>query len=609
MEQKKKSGLQWLCIAIAMMLIGLAGASIIQSQGGRVKIKEVEFCTSAGTNIKGKVFIPKNATIDNPAPCIVLCHGMYADSGILDQNFVEFSRRGYVVLSYDAPSHGESENGESIGNVISAGYDAVAFAAGLPYVDSSHIGITGHSVGGATTSAAVQTDIAQGTNYIESALINSTSPALDENAYGNVSVAVVAGKIDEFGFETVDENGNKVSRKKYITTKDAQFFLHDNMEYAQDDIRSANQIYTDIINGKEVKRAVYTPYSWHTLTEFNPWAVAHVLDWFEETIGAPNPISSSNQIWLIKMVFNLVGLIGFGIFLYAFPVTMLFTPVFSQLRSGEVIAPKESLPGDKKWFWILLIICPIFGSGIYFPLLTHMKSRTFAREMWGQADSWAIGVWTMLVAIFSLAIMFLIYFVQWRKQGVSLKERGLVQSWSNWGKTLLLSLLTIFAAYIFVYLGQFFFHTDFRFYEVIRIVPFKAWKLKEILWPYLPLFLIGYIASSIANNCFNYKVAGKNGKGQWKNLALCAVMSALPALLIYVPNYVYLFITGENLFMGESTLEPMLVSWLISTLVVMPVSTVIGRKLYQISNNPYIGGVICGIMMTMIKCMSTLTWA
>lgn len=609
MKGKKKQAFRWLCIAIVMMLIGLAGASIVQSSFGHVKVKDIEFCTDAGTNVKGKVFVPNTATIEDPAPCIVLCHGMYADSGILDQNFVELSRRGYVVLSYDAPSHGESENGESIGNVISAGYDAVKFAAELPYVDSSKIGITGHSVGGATTSATVQTDIAQGTNYISSALINSTSPAYDENAYGDVSVAVVAGKVDEFGFETVDENGNKISRKDYITTKDAQFFLHDNAEYAQGDVRDANQIYTDVINGKEVKRAIYTPYSWHTLTEFNPWAIAHVLDWFDDTIGAPNPIPSSNQIWMIKMLFNLIGLIGFGIFLYAFAATMLFTPVFTSLRSAEIVAPKESLPGDRKWFWILLVLCPLFGCGIYFPLLTHIESRTFARETWRQPDSFAIGIWTMLVAVFTLFIMFIIYYVQWRKQGISLKERGLTISLPNLVKTVLLSVITIFTAYIFVYLGQFFFHADFRFYEVIRIVPFKAWKIKQIIWPYLPLFLIGYISSSIANNCFNYKVSGKNGKGQWKNLALCAVMSALPALLIYIPTYVYLFITGDNLFVGESGLESTLVSWLISTLAVMPISTVIGRKLYQVSNNPYIGGIICGIMMTMIKCMSTLTWA
>lgn len=614
MEQKKKKALRWLCISLVLMLVGLAGANLIQSDWGRVTVKDVEFVESSGLNRKGTLYIPDNATAETPAPAIVLCHGMYADSGIMDANFVEFARRGYVVLACDSPSHGESDNAPSIAEIMPSGYEAVKFVANLPYVDATNIGITGHSLGGSITSTAVAIDAMVGSNLIKSALINSTAPNLVDresgeyyDAYGAYNVALMAGKTDEFGFRTMDENGQPRLPKDYINSYDAQYFLN-YAEAEPSEVRTDNTIYTKNIDGKEAKRAIYTANSWHTLTFFNPNANAKVIDWFEDTIGAPKPIESSNQVFIYKMLFNLIGLVGFFLFVATFAMSLLFTPVFSSLRTAEVVAPRESLPGDKKWFWILLVLCPLFGCGIYTTLMNKINARTWFRDPWAQPDTWGIGVWTMVIALFTLALMALIYLVQWRKQGVSLKERGLTISLKNLGKTIVLAVLTVAAAYTCVFAGKFFFHADFRCYEIVRIVPFKASKLPVILWPYLPLFLTGYVASSIANNCFNYKVAGKNGKGQWKNLALCAVMSALPAILLYIPAYTYLQATGgAQLFPNGN--DFIFVSWLISTLVMMPVSTVIGRKLYEITNNPYLGGIICGILMTMMKCMSTLTWA
>lgn len=620
MEGKKRSAVKWLCISLALMVIGLAGAALVQTSGGWINVKSVEFAEETGLILKGTLYIPQNVTTENKAPAVVICHGMYADSGILDTNFVELSRRGYIVLSFDEPSHGESDNSPSISNIVTAGYDAVKFVSQLPFVDPTRIGITGHSLGGAAASTAVQKDVGYQTNMIKSALINSTAPQvrmLDPNtfastgdyynAYGSTDIAVIAGKIDEFGFVTTDEEGRQHLPKEYIDSYDAQFFLHSSSEFDASDIRDANSIYSDTVNNTETKRAIYTTYSWHTLTSFNPNAIAYLLDWFDDTLNTPNPIPSSNQIWPLKMIFNLIGLIGFGIFIYSFALSMLFVPAFASLRVPEIIKPRKNQPGDKKWFWLLLVICPVFGSGIYIPLMNNIKAHTWFRDPWRQPDSWGIAMWTMLVAVFSLGIMLLIYYAQWRKQGISLKERGIAISLPKLGKTILLAVLTVIAAYTCVFAGKFFFQTDFRFYEMIRVVPFKASKLSVIFWPYLPLFAAGYIASSIANNSFNYKVAGKSGKGQWRNTALCAVMSALPGLVLYVPAYIFLTTTGANLFPSGFNMQ--FVSWLISTLVVMPASTVIGRKLYIATNNPYIGGIICGMMMTMIKCMSTLTWA
>ena len=53
----------------------------------------------------------------------------------------------------------------------------------------------------------------------------------------------------------------------------------------------------------------------------------------------------------------------------------------------------------------------------------------------------------------------------------------------------------------------------------------------------------------------------------------------------------------------------MQVVWLFPMLVVLPVAAIISRKIYRATNNPYLPGIILGIIVTMISCSNTLTWS
>jgi hypothetical protein len=52
----------------------------------------------------------------------------------------------------------------------------------------------------------------------------------------------------------------------------------------------------------------------------------------------------------------------------------------------------------------------------------------------------------------------------------------------------------------------------------------------------------------------------------------------------------------------------MQIVWLFPMLVTLPVSVVISRKLYRLTNNPYLGGLINALIVTMVACSNTLTW-
>ena len=85
---------------------------------------------------------------------------------------IELARRGYVVLAMDLHGHGNSESLPSDQLYEGAvGVDgAVQMVASLPYVDTSRIGISGHSSGGTAANMAVAIDNMRETPFISAIL-------------------------------------------------------------------------------------------------------------------------------------------------------------------------------------------------------------------------------------------------------------------------------------------------------------------------------------------------------------------------------------------------------------------------------------------------------
>ena len=130
---------------------------------------------------------------------------------------------------------------------------------------------------------------------------------------------------------------------------------------------------------------------------------------------------------------------------------------------------------------------------------------------------------------------------------------------------------------------------------------FEKDKIAICLFPYLPLMLVYYIANSVAVNSFNYNDIGKK---KWVNTAIIAVFSALPAVILLLIQYVKFFNTGFMTW-PESNMQ---IVWLFPFLVVLPAAVVISRKIYRATRNPYIAGIINGVIVAIMTCSNTLTW-
>ena len=201
----KKSAKFWVAVALIVCLISSVGASAVQTGGGAIEYHDVTMVTDSGHELDALLLVPETATKDNPAPAIVVSHGWYNNREMQDLNYVEYARRGFVVISISMYGHGDSEvipsgtwwDDENNANGL---YDAVKYVARLPFVDASRIGVTGHSNGARASREAVLQDEE---GLISAVLLVSNDAvyqAEDQwiDMFGSRDAGIVACQYDEF---------------------------------------------------------------------------------------------------------------------------------------------------------------------------------------------------------------------------------------------------------------------------------------------------------------------------------------------------------------------------------------------------------------------------
>ena len=606
MEKVKKQAKIWLCISIALMLLASIVVSAIQTNGGHVTMKELNIETDLGYSMSAYLFIPETATAETPAPAVVVSHGYLNNKEMTDANYVELARRGFVVLAIDQPCHGDSEiMAQSIANGVDQGVLAVSR---MPFVDVDRIGVTGHSMGGGSCNRAVAVDNERENPLISAVLIHCNDPTVKNsdgnyvNAYGNRNVGVIAVQYDEFFHKWVDESGIARQAPYYMGSPTAQAFLHFGVDPTGLDKRDAYTYYSETVDGEECFHVIYRPDVIHPWSHFSAKSETCVIDFFTKALNAPNPIDSSNQVWQWKEAFNFVGLVALAIFICAFGTLMLFTPTFESLRAKEVIQPAKLADNKAKfWFWGSL------AAGVLFSCLIYINAVAFGNtKAVSQTEAMGLGVWSTLCGLFTILSMVVFYQCYGKKHGMNLAELGVKMPLKKLGLSILLGVIIAVMAYVCVFTADYFFYADFRIWT-LAIKAFEAPILKFL--PYGLLFVTFYIASSVANNCFNYNEIG--GKS-WVNTIIVALFTALPAIILPAIQYTTYFtqkhMMWQQMALGTNNVNPpMYVLWLFPIILILFASTVINRVLYKVTKNPYVGGVVNVIMVTLLTITNTCT--
>lgn len=613
----KKNWGRLLAIALILCLIGAFGASVIQSDFGRVEITDVVFRTSAG-EYTGYLLVPENATPENPAPAIVTSHGYLNNREMQDLNYVELARRGYVVFAQDAYNHGNSgvlaDGWGSEAEHSTAGMvDAVEYLYTLDFVDHNRIGVTGHSMGGGYSNATaayysglerealangVAPEEAKALNKVAACLIVGNYPlslSQSEDTSGNsgylCNLGIVAGQFDEFYPGMSDYYGYEL-----LTNPNTQNLVAVQTGIQLNGAAEEGKFYQNAENGYVM--AFYNPAEFHALNHFSPATVGHVVDFFEETLGAPNPLPASNQTWWIKEAFNFVGLIGFFSAIVPFAALMLELPYFASLKAEKtLVVPALADKREKRKYIRTNIIAGLIYMILIIPLLligyVGLLNPILPQDTTGGIAFWSLGCgligWWML-----------------RIGNGKLKGRGeefgiKVQK-GNRRKTLVLALAVVAATYMLVFIADYVFMTDFRIWTLdIRVFDFA--KIIVAL-KYLPFFLVFYIVNSVScnRNCFE---DWSERKQIWVSIGFNIFAPALFLLITYVPVlFTKMTIFGglPGMLVAIGALLPIL---LIPIVPILAIAGYLNIKLQKLTGNIWLGGLVNAMLITMITVANT----
>ncbi len=608
-----------LSLSLVFILISILVSGAIQTSFGNVAVNEISIVTQVGT-LTGYLLVPQGATEDHPAPAIVTSHGYLNNREMQDINYVELSRRGYVVFAMNAYKHGDSTVPDPIFtdtiNVKSGGMvDAVEYMAGLPFVDSTLIGVTGHSMGGgfATTTATYYSNLerdalAKGVNPVEAKALNKVAAALPVGMYpsdlaastdfsGNsglfCDLGVIMGKYDEF-FAAAGQNGALL-----LSSDMTRNLLAVQTGIQQTSDLEEGKVYTNPNTGFTL--VMYNPRETHAQNHFSIRSAGDAVSFFQQTLPAPNPLPASNQTWWLKELFNLVGLIGFFMFLIPFTELLLSLKIFSELRTTD-LTPVPALQKGKpqRRFVTGIILNVLLCTVLIFPLLMGgyllLISKWLPQDTTGGIGLWALGCG--LVGLLTLRISAGKFKGQFKKWGVKI-------SWSRFWKTLLLAVMVVSGAYVLLFFADYVFQTDFRIWSFdLRV--FSASKIWVAL-KYLPFFLAYFIVNSImiSRNTF---ADWSERKQVWMSVlfnmftpALFLAISFLP-LLFNSFTFWGLLLKGDSLLAGAGALVPIL---LIPFLPILGIAGYLNIKLYRLTGNIWLGALLNALLITMITVANT----
>ena len=613
----KKNWGKLLSIALVLCLVGAFGASLIQSDFGNVEITDVVIRTSAG-EYTGYLFVPGSATAENPAPAIVTSHGYLNNREMQDLNYVELARRGYVVFAQDAYNHGNSgvlqdSVGSDVQHSTAGMVDAVEYLYTLDFVDTTRIGVTGHSMGGGYSNATAayysgleRKALANGATIEEAKALNKVAACLivgnyplalskseDTTGAGGYlcDLGIVAGQFDEFYTGMSDNYGYEL-----LTSENTKNLVAVQTGIALDAAADEGKFYTNEDNGYML--ALYNPAEFHALNHFSPATVGHVIDFFEETLGAPNPMPANNQTWWIKEAFNLIGLIGFFGAIVPLAALMLELPFFASLKAEKhiVVPAFEDKKAKNKYIRINIlngVICAI----LILPLLL-IGYVGLLNPFLPQDTTGGIAFWTLGCALIG---RWMLRIGNGKLKGRG-EEFGIVVPKGTRRRTLLLALAVVAATFMLVFIADYVFMTDFRIWTLdIRVFDFS--KIIVAL-KYLPFFLVFYLINSLS--------CSRNSFEDWsetKQILVTIGFNILAPTVFLLATYVPVIFTKMTIFGG---LPGMLVAiGALIPILIIPIVPILGIagylniKLQKLTGNIWLAGFVNALLITMITVANT----
>lgn len=672
---KRSKPISMLCIALTLILLGSILAGVFNSGAGATKVSRIRFDGGHG-ELSGLLYMPKDASAEHPKPTIIVTHGYLNSAEMQDANAIELSRRGFVVLALDQYDHGHSAlSAENYSDTSFFGIwlpfwlnsmnDAVQYMYDQPYVlkdadGNGIIGVTGHSMGGFSSTMALAMDeqqamatgvrkiragLTEGSDFLYTGLVGVDAAAADALGGGRY-MGKVAAQYDEFFFNDPAVEGGTVRHKDFVSTPDGLAFLQ------QSASAQANTWYDTSDGGK---RIIYEPAQTHPWNHFSATTTAYAVSFYQTAFAEYGSylksIAPESQLWQWKEFFECVALVGFVLLILALAAILLDLPFFKLAKTGE-LAVLPSPKGTNNLVTVLILLVAILLPGLFFtPLmddgagsasvnilfyagllaavggvvalimnLTQKKEKKLTvggclmvcsgallalvakLPMYQNYGFWtapgvnSIAYWTIGCALISACVLSTVYVCLKAKDNVGFDAYGLRFQPKAILAGLCTALVTVVCAYVVLFLMDALFKADFRIWT-FAFKTFDANILPAIL-RYLPTFLLFYIIST-AGITINTNTEGLRGA---KGYLLAIALNAGGAILWLARQYITLFSTGVAAHPGSALSGIVLVA-MVPTL---SIAAIISRYLYKKTGNVWTAAFLNGFLMTTMTIANTM---
>lgn len=501
-------------LGLVLLFVGSIAAHLVQTTNG-VTIKDVRFVGANGNLQSGLLYVPEGVTAEAKAPAILAVHG-YINTREVQSGFaIEYSRRGYVVLSIDQTGHGYSE-----GAAFSAGFGgpaALQYLRSLDIVDVDNIGMEGHSMGGWTVLAAAATY----PDDYKSIVLEGSSVGAPFAAEGTAdwprNVSVVFSAYDEFSslMWGVDKADDVEKSPKLMAFFSSETPVEE------------GKIYGDLATGNA--RILWQPPVTHPGDHLSRAAIGHSVDWFAQTLNGARPLPADNQIWFYKEFATLIGLLGFVLLILGTLNGLLSLPWLRDLQATPVDAAHTTR--GAKW-WGIFLFSALFPVANYYPLFTLAESLFPASALLPQTITSQVAFW----AVINGAVAGLV--------GLVIRTQPVVFP-INIARSLVLAGAAVFVAYLSAVIVDFFLKVDFRFWFVgVKLLTAERFVTALV---YLVPFTIYFVLAMRALHG-GLSVAGQSLRATYTLNAL-ALMGGF--LVFLIMQYAALFSNGILLTPSE----------------------------------------------------------
>ncbi len=542
-----------LCLVLIGSFILLGHA--IQTDFGSIDVDYIRIVDENGMAITGKLYRPVVATEDNPAPGVLLLHGMNNDKDTEGPAALELARRGIVAFAIDEISHGDSDRIVDIISYFLGAFDSTLggnasyqWLKSLPYVDETQTGLVGHSMGAGTAAAIAATNPDH-----RAIVIQADGPYnLTTHSYMNNYLAV-------WSFY-----------EELFTTQTRAAFLQDSLEMIayNENLTSANEAEADVTYGDfsdgSAHRYAQCPCT-HPGATWNSKGVSETVAWMLQALlgigetEARAEALSVPQTYMIREGATLFALIISFMSLIPLTSILLEFPYFNLVARP---LPQRVPTQGTKW-WRYAILNSIIG-GITFLILPSLG-------MIGGAVLGAFVPIFLLLTGNGLLLWFLVnaliagifYRIWFRKtsigeEGVTHADLGRFETIRDSEsrdiifRTIVLSAALIAYLYVLVGASQMFFAIEFRYmWPVLKVL--TAEKFIQFIVNILPVFPFFLINGGVyAYGMMRLPESDSPLKTQmiwWIKIVFVMESTLLVMILVnYLP--MFLFGTGPLLVMG-----------------------------------------------------------